>query len=360
MVTIVVGGQFGDEGKGKIVSYIAQKDNPEIIARAGVGPNAGHTVYKNGKKFGLRMIPCGFVNDDSKLLIGAGVLVDTERFLEEVEITGTKGRIFIDERCTVIEQKHRDADAGSSFLKNKIGTTGRGCGPANADRVNRTAKLARDEPALSAYIADVPLEIDKTIKAGGDVIVECSQGFGLSVYNGTYPYVTSKDTTASMAAVDIGIGPTKVDDVIIIYKAYMTRVGEGPMQSLITDENISKYPIWAGLLEKAEKQGLPGANANEKIAELLGEKGTVTKRLRRVGNFDFELAKRAAMINGATQIGVTCIDKIFPECYRKQHLEDLPKKCMDFIRLIEKKVGVSVTLISTGPEPEDIVDLRKV
>ncbi|MBU4437358.1 MAG: adenylosuccinate synthetase, partial [Candidatus Altiarchaeota archaeon] len=130
MVTIVTGGHFGDEGKGKIVSYLALKDKPDIVARAGVGPNAGHTVYKDGKEFGLRMVPCGFVNEGSRLMIGAGVLVNPEVFLEEVDMTGIKGRIFLDKRCAIIEEKHRTEDTSNSFLKEKVGTTGSGCGPA--------------------------------------------------------------------------------------------------------------------------------------------------------------------------------------------------------------------------------------
>jgi adenylosuccinate synthase len=109
--TIVVGGHFGDEGKGKVISYLAQKDKPEIVARAGVGPNAGHTIYKNGKEYGLRMVPCGFVNESSRLFIGAGVLVEPKCFLDEVKVTETKGRIFLDKRCAIIEQKHKDLDA---------------------------------------------------------------------------------------------------------------------------------------------------------------------------------------------------------------------------------------------------------
>ncbi|MBN2013972.1 MAG: adenylosuccinate synthetase [Candidatus Altiarchaeota archaeon] len=358
MTTIVVGGHFGDEGKGKIISYLALKDRPDIIARAGVGPNAGHTVYWEGREYGLRMIPCGFVNEASRLLVGAGVLVDPKRFQEEVKMTGTEGRIFVDSRCAVIEQRHKEEDAGDKFLHTKVGTTGSGCGPANAERAHRTIKLARDFPELREYLADVPLEVNSAIDSGKEVLVEASQGFGLSLFYGTYPYVTSKDTSAGMAAVDVGIGPTKVDDVLVIYKAYTTRVGEGPQNTLITEENISQYPLWQEVLGAAEKKGIKGSSVNDVLAKYLGEKGTVTQRQRRIGDFDLELAKYSAMVNGATQIGITCLDKIFPECNGVREYHKLSHRARDYVRGIEDGVGIKATLISTGPNPGDIVDLR--
>ncbi len=358
MTTIVVGGHFGDEGKGKIISYLALNDKPAIIARAGVGPNAGHTVYKDGVEYGLRMISCGFVDPDARLMIGAGVLVDSQRFIDEVSMTGCDGRIFLDGRCPIIEQKHKEEDSGDSFLKKKVGTTGSGCGPANAERAHRTIKLARDMPELQKYITDVSLEVNNAIDAGKEVLIEASQGFCLSLFYGTYPYVTSKDTSASMAAADIGIGPTKVDDVIVIYKAYMTRVGEGPHDTLITNENLTNYPLWQEVFAEAKKKGFNGDSVNDILAKFLGEKGTVTQRQRRIGGFDFELAKYAAMVNGATQIGITCLDKLFPECSGAKTIDELSDRVIEYVRRIEEKVGVKATLLSTGPNPEDIVDLR--
>jgi adenylosuccinate synthase len=358
MTTIVVGGHFGDEGKGKVISYLALEDSPAIIARAGVGPNAGHTVYKNGKQYGLRMIPCGFVNESSRLLVGAGVLVDPQRFIEEVEMTSSGGRAFLDGRCAIIEQKHKDLDRGDAFLQKSVGTTGSGCGPANAERAHRTIKLAKDIPELKDYLTDVPTEVNKAIDDGEEVLLEASQGFGLSLYYGTYPYVTSKDTSASMAAVDIGIGPTKVDDVLVIYKAYTTRVGAGPQNALITEENISEYPLWQEILAEAKKNGVKGEKLNDILAKYLGEKGTVTQRQRRIGDFDFELGKYSAMVNGATQIGITCLDKLFPECFKVTEYGRLSSRAKEHVKKIEEGVGVPATLISTGPNPEDIVDLR--
>ena len=352
----MVGGHYGDEGKGKIISYLALNDKPEIIARAGVGPNAGHSVYKNGKKYGLRMIPCGFVNESSKLAIGAGVLVDIERFRKEVEETQTKGRVFVDRRCGIIEQSHKDLDKGSD--SQKIGTTGSGCGPANAARVNRVSRRAADFPEISEYLADVPQMINDVIKSGGNVLIEASQGFGLSLYYGNYPYVTSKDTSASSAAADVGIGPTKVDDVIVVFKAYMSRVGQDPFVHYLTDEEVRKSKVWSRLLTEAEKSSILGSNANEKIAFYLGEKGTVTGRPRKISDFDFKLARYSTMVNGATMICVTCLDKLFPDAKGARKMSNLGSDAKTHIRNIEKEVGVPVKLISTGPEPEDLIDLR--
>lgn len=333
---ILVGGAWGDEGKGKCITYLCDNDRPDIIARAGVGPNAGHSVEFNGEKYGLRLTPSGFVNKDAKLLIGAGVLVDPEVFFHELDYLNkynVKGRSFVDKRCSIIHPEHKERDKASDHLYKKIGSTGTGCGPGNADRVLRTAQMAKDIPELEDYIADVPLEVNEAIDEGRDVFIEGSQGFGLSLYYGTYPFVTSKDTTASTFAADVGVGPTKIDDVIIVFKSYITRVGEGPFPSEIAQE-------------KAEERGLE-------------EYGTVTGRRRRVGDWDMDLAKEACMINGATQIALTCVDKLFTGCSRTQDYSALSGETKAFIDEIEQETGVPVTIISTGPDLKDTIDLRK-
>ncbi len=335
--TIVVGGFWGDEGKGKIISYIAHSDKPKIIARGGVGPNAGHTVEVEGKKFGVRMLPSGFVYKDARLLIGAGVLVDPRVFLNELDVLdkdyNVRGRVGVDYRCAIIEEKHIQEDRGDEHLKKKIGTTGTGCGPANVDRVRRKAKQAKDIPELKDYLADVPLEINNALDEGHFVLIEGTQGFGLSLYYGTYPYVTSKDTTASSIAADVGIGPTRVDDVVIVFKTFPTRVGEGPFPTEIPQE-------------EAEKLGIV-------------EYGTVTGRRRRIGLWDGKMARYAAMVNGATQVAITGIDKLDKECYGVTEWSKLTPKAKEFIERVEDEVKVPVTLISTGPELHQIIDLRK-
>lgn len=332
MVTILVGGQWGDEGKGKIISYLALKDKPDIIARSGVGPNAGHTVIHNGKKYALRLTPSGFINKKARLLIGAGVLINPEVMIDEITNFKVKDRIGIDKRAGIIEKTHRERDTASDHLAKKIGSTGSGCGPANIDRANRSLKLAQDIEELKPYLTDVPQEINDAIDDGKKVLVECSQGFGLSLFYGTYPFVTSKDTSASMAATDVGIGPRKVKDVLIIFKSYPSRVGEGPFPTLMPEK-------------EAEKLGIV-------------EYGTVTGRKRRSGHFDFEMAKYAAMVNSASQIAITCLDYIDRSCTGAKKYDDLTPKIKDFIDKVEKKVGVPVTLLSTGPDLSETIDLR--
>jgi adenylosuccinate synthase len=330
--TIIVGGFFGDEGKGKIVAHIAHQDCPSIISRGGVGPNAGHTVLMGEKEYGVRMVPSGFVYPDADLMIGSGVLVDPRVFLREVEMLGVNDRIFVDGRCGIIEEDHIARDKGSEHLRTKIGTTGTGCGPANADRVMRTARQAKDVPELADYITDVALDVNMAMDRGEVVLLEGTQGFGISLYFGTYPFVTSKDTSASQIAADSGVGPTRVDDVIVVFKAYPTRVGEGPF---ITEMSA----------ERSHELGIE-------------EFGTVTHRQRRIGLWDGEMARYSAMINGCTQAAITGIDRIDSACFGVTDYDRLTRKAKDFIAQAEKDIGKPVTLISTGPEMSQIIDLR--
>src|SRR5690349_21299105 len=226
--TVVVGGAFGDEGKGKIISHLALKDNPSIGVRGGVGPNAGHTIEYAGRTLKLRMLPSAVVNSKTKLLIGAGVLVDPQVFLREVDQLGCRSRAKIDRNCAIIESKHIAADK-EGFLKDTIGTTGTGTGPANADRVLRKGHIALQESSLIGYLDDVSCSVNNALDRNEDVLIEGTQGTLLSLYHGDYPYVTSKDVTASGILSDVGVGPKRVDNVLVVFKSYLTRVGGGPL-----------------------------------------------------------------------------------------------------------------------------------
>ena len=329
--TVVVCGFFGDTGKGKVASYLALADGIEVAARGGVGPNAGHTVVYRGQEFVMRMLPSAFVNERCRLLVGPGVLVDPEVFLREVEMVKAHGRAGLDPQCAIIEPRHKEMDR-RGHLKERIGTTGSGCGPCNADRALRIAKLARDVPELEPYLTDVPLEVNRAIDEGRQVLLEGTQGTFLSLYHGTYPYVTSKDVTASAICSDVGVGPTRVDEVIVIFKAYVTRVGRGPLPGELSQE-------------EAERRGW-------------AEVASVTGRRRRAAPFNFELARRAVMLNGATQVALTKIDVLFPECRGAREFEELPREARDFVARIEGELGVPVSLIGTGPDVFEIVDRR--
>jgi adenylosuccinate synthase len=315
--TVIVGGFWGDEGKGKIISYMALKDKVKIGVRGGVGPNAGHTVQYQGRTLKLRMLPSAAVNPDAMLLVSAGVLVDPARFLKEVEDLNARSRAGLDANCAIIEPRHVEADRASNHLAGKIGTTGTGTGPCNADRVQRRAVVARDIPELQEFLIDVALEVNEAIDRGENVLIEGTQGTYLSLYHGTYPYVTSKDVTASSICGDVGVGPTKVDEVIVVFKAYVTRVGQGPLPGEITEEEAKKRG-WA-------------------------EIATVTGRKRRAAPFNFELARRSAMLNGATQVAVTKLDVLYPECKGARNYDKLPSEAKKFISKVEDAIGIPVT-----------------
>ncbi|MHA7646634.1 adenylosuccinate synthetase [Nitrosopumilus sp. S4] len=329
--TVVVGGFFGDEGKGKIISYLAIKDNPAIIVRGGAGPNAGHTIKDGDKVYKVRMLPSGFLNPNSKVMIGPGVVINPEVLQKEILDFKTSGRSFIDKNCGIIEKTHLERDSKGE-LKEKIGSTGSGTGPANSDRAMRVLKLAKDFDSLSSLIVDVPQEIDSALEANQNVLIEGTQGTFLSLWHGTYPFVTSKDVTASGICADVGLGPTKVDEVIVVFKSYVTRVGTGPL-----DNELS--------LEEAEKKGW-------------SEFGTVTGRQRRAADFDFDLARRAIMLNGATQIAITKLDVLFTDCAGKTYYDELSNDAKSFIKNIENELNTPVTIIGTGPSINDVIDRR--
>jgi adenylosuccinate synthase len=330
--SIIVGGFFGDEGKGKIVAHIAHADRPTIISRGGVGPNAGHTVMVGDREYGVRMVPSGFIYPDARLLIGTGVLVDPRILMQEVEMVGAQGRVFVDKRCGIIEEDHIARDRGSEHLSKTIGSTGSGCGPANADRVLRVSRLARDVPELAPFLTDVPREINNALDLDETVILEGTQGFGISLYYGTYPFVTSKDTSASQIAADNGVGPTRIDEVIVVFKAYPTRVGEGPFSTEMSRERSDELGI--------------------------REFGTVTHRQRRIGVWDREMAQYSAMVNGCTQAAITGIDRIDHDCFGATTYEQLSRSAREFLEKAEDDIGCPITLISTGPEITQIIDMR--
>ncbi len=330
--TVIVGGFFGDEGKGKIVSYMATHDRPSIIVRGGAGPNAGHTIMDGEKVCKVRMLPCGFINRDSGLGIGPGVVVDPAVLLREIKEYNVTQDVLVDSRCGIIEASHRDDDS-KGRLKDEIGSTGSGTGPANAARAMRTLGLARDEPSIAEYVGDVPATLNGALDEGRDVLVEGTQGTFLSLWHGTYPYVTSKDVTASGICADVGLGPSRVDEVMVVFKAYVTRVGEGPLNGELG-------------AQEAESRGW-------------AEFGAVTGRPRRAAEFDYELARRAVMLNSATQLAITKLDVAFGNCAGVNEYGDLPGDARTFIEDTESRLGVRVALIGTGPHAHDIIDRRR-
>jgi len=328
--TIIVGAFWGDEGKGKIISYLALNDKLDFCVRTG-SVNAAHTVWLDGKRYALHMVPAAFIYEKCRLLVAAGANVHMGRLLEEVESTNVNGRMGIDQNASIIEEKHSIQDKTSAINKG-IGTTGWGVGPAIEERARRTAKLAKDIPELKPLLTDSVAEVNDALDAGKKVLLEGTQGFMLSLFHGTYPYVTSRDTGASAIASEAGVGPTRVDDVLIVYKSFMTRVGAGSLPGEITKEEAKKR----GWFETAAGTG----------------------RDRRSAPFNFELARNNAKINGATQAALTKLDCMFPDCRSTRKFDDLPVNAKHFVEEIEEKTGVPIVLIGTGPEALDIIDRR--
>lgn len=328
--TVVAGAFWGDEGKGKIVSYLALKDKVDVCIRTG-SVNAAHTVHFEGKRYALHMVPAGFVYDKCRLLVCAGANVHVPQFLKEVEETGVKGRVGVDRQASIIEFRHSEMDKSDGHLKS-LGTTGWGVGPAVQERAKRSAKLARDVSELQPFLTDVADEANNAIDAAKNVVLEGTQGLMLSLYHGTYPYVTSRDTSAAAVCSESGVGPSRVDTVLIVYKSFITRVGTGELPGELSREEALRR----GWFERAAGTG----------------------RERRSAPFDFDLARKVARINGATEAAVTKLDVLYPICSGAKSFDELPPEAKEFTTKVEKAAGIPVTIIGTGPGALDIIDRR--
>jgi adenylosuccinate synthase len=326
---VVVGAQWGDEGKGKLVDVLAER--VDLVVRYQGGANAGHTVVIGDRQFILRQIPSGILHPGVTCLIGNGVVLEPENLFHELDSLhergiDTAGRLYVSDRAHLVLPYHKLLDAASEKSQ-KLGTTGRGIGPAYEDKYGRrgirvvdlrrlecaqalvkdrvaranqllelmgsserasledhTLLLERIAPRLLALAADAGLLLQRAIKEQRRVLLEGAQGALLDVDHGTYPYVTSSNTTAGGAAVGSGIGPTAIDGVLGVVKAYTTRVGNGPLPT------EARSPF------------------GERLRELGGEFGAVTGRPRRCGWFDATVVRYASRVNGLTGLAVTKLD----------------------------------------------------
>jgi len=326
---IIVGGFFGDEGKGHIAGFLALRYRPWGIVRTGA-TNAGHTVVYGGVKWKLRAVPSGFISRGARLFIARGALVSLRVVLGEIEALGVGGRFWIDEATGIVTEEHVERERSDSYLMATIGSTGTGIGAAMVDRVMRRLRLAREFPELKPFITDTQSKLLDAVESNYTVHVEASQGYWLSLYHGTYPFVTSRDTTAAAALSEIGLGPRHVDRITVVFKAYVTRVGGGPLPGEMGFDEAVK----AGWVEY----------------------GTVTGRPRRVAPFNFELARRAVMANSATDVALTKIDKLFPSASCVREWSKLPGEAKKWVESVEDRLGVAVSLIGTGEDVECTVD----
>lgn len=334
-VTVVVGGQKGDEGKGKIAAYLARKENFDIVMRIS-GPNAGHTLKYKGKTVGLATLPCGFINESSRILIGRGAYVDVERFLDEVKQIGLQesGRVGIDNLVTIITKQQKNEERTNSHLMQEIGSVGTGLGPARISKIKRGMDVvfAKDIPELEPYLTDTSKEIFEALGNDKKILLEGDQGFGLSLIHGEFPFVTSRDTTASTFLGEAGIGPTAVKDVYVVFKPYATRVATGPLKDEL--DEISEWYHTKG-----------------------GEVGTVSGRKRRIGGFEWGNAAKAVQLNGATKICITHID-VFGELIDGE----LPPKATEFLQEVKDKLEnvypyPEVSLVSYGPKYDEVKEI---
>jgi adenylosuccinate synthase len=333
-IDVIVGGQGGDEGKGKIVEWLSMNKNYSIFTRV-CSPQAGHSVYYNGKRLGLALIPCGFVNPNARLLIGAGALISINKLNKELAETGiNQERLGIDYRTTIVTEDYLQEERENSHLMKSIGSVGTGVGPCRREKIMRNPKLlfAKDVPELKKYLTDTKKEMFQALQDKKEILLEGDHGAKLDLVHGEYPFVTSRSVNASAALGELGIGPREVRDVHVILKPYTTRVGPGPLEGEIFDERV---------LEWGHEEG--------------GETGTISKRLRRIGKFEWKKVGEVVKMNSATQISITHMDipQFFWESLgfsgEEEFLEKINRK------LCNPYPYPKISLLSYGPTLKDIV-----
>lgn len=342
-ITIIVGGQFGGEGKGKITSYLALKDNVDFVVRCG-GPNSGHTVDYKGKRFIFRLLPAGVLNPHTRLLIAPGAIINPKILFEEIKFCNLEpSRIGIDYNTGIITEKE-SLEEKELLLQERLGSTLSGMGKGVAKRAlrNKDFRQAKDIPELKQFLTDVSREINKGLKNSKSVIIEGTQGFGLSLYHSNYyPFVTSRDTTAGAFLSEVGVSPLLVKDIIMVIRTFPIRVGgkSGPLKNEIS---------WEGLQKRS---GYPYP---------IKEFTSVTKRIRRVAEFDVDLVQKATIVNKPTQIALLGLDYLDYANKGVLNYDQLRQKTGEFIENLEDKLKIKITLLGTGPKNEELLDRRKV
>jgi len=344
LVDVIVGGQYGSEGKGHIASYIAKEY--AILVRVG-GPNAGHKVFVSPAPYTHHQLPSGTLRSDAKLVIAPGSVLNAEALMREIaECKVEADRLSIDPHAMIISQKDIRGEAG---LTSRISSTGQGVGLATARRITdrgNTVVLARDVKELAPYVRDTWVILEEAYSRGNRILVEGTQGAGLSLYHGEYPFVTSRDTTASGCLSEAGISPARVRRVVMVCRTYPIRVQNppggtsGPLSQPISWAVVSKRSnIDVGQIRKAEKT-------------------STTNRKRRVGEFDWVQLRRAAALNGPTDIALTFADYHHRSNEDARRYEQLWPDTIRFIEEIERVGSAPVSLISTRFDFRSIIDRR--
>lgn len=340
-VDSLVGLQWGSEGKGKVIAYLADEYN--AMVRSG-GDNAGHTFYYEKIKHANRTIPCGVINPNCNLYIAPAGLVNFDVLAKEInEYKLYPNRLMIDRQTMVVLDKHIKEELTEKLNKN-IGSTGKGIGAATKDKVMRKAKLfsfyAENNPELYFYCGNVAYALHQEIKKTHTILLEGTQGFGLSLNHGDYPYCTSRDVTSSALLSDCGISPKHYGKTIGVIRTYPIRVAgnSGPTGSKeISFDDIKKR----------------SKSPNEII-----EYTTVTNKVRRVFEQNYSELEKAVMINGVDEIALMFIDYINYEDYGKSDFNALSIESKNYVEKIEKILKTPVTIIGTGPYENQIIDRR--
>jgi adenylosuccinate synthase len=342
-ITIVVGGQFGSEGKGKVCAYLALHDSPSIMVRCG-GPNSGHTVYIHGKKIVMKQLPVGAIMTHCRLLVPAGGCIRVEILKEEIrKYAIDSSRIGIDPNAVVIQDTHI-ANESYAKLGMRIGSTLSGTGGAVVARAGRSegVSLAKDSDDLRDFLTDVADEVSRAHRSGKNVLIEGTQGFGLSIYHTQhYPYATSRDTTAAGFASEVGISPRDVDRIVMVIRSFPIRVGgnSGPLKHEITWQDVRNC-----------------ASAPDEILEYT----SVTQGLRRVGEFDPDIVKRAIMVNKPSDIILNHLDYVDWTVRGLRTSVNLSPRVLSYVSDIEEKIAQRITCVGTGPASDEVVLLNRL
>lgn len=344
-VDVIVGGQYGSEGKGQIAAFLSNEY--DLLVRVG-GPNAGHTVFEPARSYTHHQLPSGTRRgDENKLLIGPGAVLNVEKLQQEIaECRVDVDRLRIDRGAMVITNEDISNEQG---LVAGIGSTGQGTGAALARRIlerNCSTKLAKDIPELGPFMCSASEVLHDTLAASGRVCLEGTQGTALSLYHGHYPHVTSRDTTASGCLSEAGIPPSLVRRVVMVCRTYPIRV-QNPAGG------TSGYMAQEICLEEISKRS--GIDLEELKST---ERTSTTNRERRIGEFDWELLRQASLLNRPTDIALTFTDYLTIKNRAAKRFEQLDPDTINFIEEIEQVSDARVSLIGTGFNLRSIIDRR--
>jgi adenylosuccinate synthase len=346
-VDVMVGGQYGSEGKGHVASYLAGEYG--FLVRVG-GPNAGHTVYEEPHPYKFQQLPSGTRCSEAKLILGAGAVLSVPQLLKEIgECQVPATRLSIDPQAMIIEEEDRAFERCS--LVTTIGSTGQGVGAATSRKILRDAgqpnvRLAKQIKELKPYIRDTRRVLESAFSDGSKVFVEGTQGTGLSLHHGDYPFVTSRETSVSGCLAEAGIAPSRVRKIILVVRTYPIRV-QNPLGG--TSGPIGKEISWK---EIHRRSGIPWKEL------LKSERTTTTRRRRRVAEFDWCLLRKAASLNGPTDIALTFVDYVAVANRNARRFEQLTTDTIRFVEEIERVAAAPVSMITTRFHSRSIIDRR--